>query len=431
MAAAPISKKRTRGNPNHKTGLIGVSKNRKKYRAGITYGGTQHSLGTFDTKEQAGIAYDRFVVDKSTEEVSFTLNYPNMSDSEREEALKVEEPPKKKRKRGNPNRKTGLIGVTKNGKQYKATVRYGGKPKFLGRFDTKEQAGIAYDRFVVDKSTEEVSFILNYPKMSDHEREEALKVEEPVQQKRGNPNQTTGLIGVHPNKKRYMASFFYGGKSHHLGTFDTKEQAGIAYDAFVVGIRKSTEVVSFALNYPNMSDLEREEALNVEEPVQKKRGKPNQTTGLIGVYKTGEKFQALIRYGGTSHHLGRFDTKEQAGIAYDRFAIDKSTEEVSFALNYLYPNMTDPERKEALKVEPPPKNRKRGSEEENDDGSSSSSDSAHSSDDDESDDEEEAVGPTLPPQAAPFFERDPMLDQLFADAQNKKQQQQQQDQWYK
>jgi len=52
---------------------------------------------------------------------------------------------------------------------------------------------------------------------------------------------------------------------------------------------------------------------------------------IVLVYKIGEKFQALIRYGGTSHHLGRFDTKEQAGIAYDRFAIDKSTEEVSFA----------------------------------------------------------------------------------------------------
>jgi len=41
-------------------------------------GGTKHHLGTFDTKEQAGMAYmyDRFVVDKSTG-VSFTLNYPN------------------------------------------------------------------------------------------------------------------------------------------------------------------------------------------------------------------------------------------------------------------------------------------------------------------------------------------------------------------
>ena len=77
MAEAPISKKRKRGNPNQLTGLIGVSKNGKRYQAYIKYGGKTKGLGTFDTKEQAGMAYDRFVVDKSTEEVSFILNYPN------------------------------------------------------------------------------------------------------------------------------------------------------------------------------------------------------------------------------------------------------------------------------------------------------------------------------------------------------------------
>jgi hypothetical protein len=49
-------KKRTRGNPNQKTGLIGVTKDGNKYRAQIMYGGTQHHLGRFDTKEQGGIA---------------------------------------------------------------------------------------------------------------------------------------------------------------------------------------------------------------------------------------------------------------------------------------------------------------------------------------------------------------------------------------
>jgi hypothetical protein len=116
--------------------LIGVYKSGKKYFAKSKYGGTQHHLGTFDTKEQAGIAYDRFVVDKSTEKVSFTLNYPNMSDREREKALRVEPP--KKRKRGNPNQKSGLIGVVNEGKKYKAQIRYGGKQHILGRFNTKK-----------------------------------------------------------------------------------------------------------------------------------------------------------------------------------------------------------------------------------------------------------------------------------------------------
>ena len=154
------------------------------------------------------------------------------------------------KKRGKPNQKTGLIGVTKSGKKYRAKITYGGKAKNLGTFDTKQQAGMAYDRFVVDKSTEEVFFTLNYPRMTDHEREEALNVEEPVQEKRGNPNQKTGLIGVSKNRKKYIASIRYGGKTKHLGTFDTKEEAGIAYDRFVVD--KSTEVVYFTLNYPNM-----------------------------------------------------------------------------------------------------------------------------------------------------------------------------------
>jgi hypothetical protein len=175
--------------------------------------------------------------------------------------------------------------------------------------------------------------------------------------------------------------------------------------------------------------------LEVDEPVPKKskRGTPNSKTGLIGVSKSGKKYQARIRYGGTEHNLGAFDTKEEAGMAFDRAAIviNKSTEEVSFTLNY--PNMADHEREVAfLPSEPPHKKRKRGtekenvtcitsseddesSEEESDDGSSSGGgDSCLSSDIDESDDEE-AVEPTLSPQAPPIFERDPMLDQLFAD----------------
>ena len=77
MAEVPISKKRKRGNPNLKTGLIGVHKHGKNYQASIKYCGTVNHLGSFDTKEQAGMAYDQFVIDKGTKEVFFNLNYPN------------------------------------------------------------------------------------------------------------------------------------------------------------------------------------------------------------------------------------------------------------------------------------------------------------------------------------------------------------------
>jgi serine protease inhibitor ecotin len=163
MAEASISKKRKRGNPNWKTGLIGVYKKREKYHASVYIDGTSKNLGSFDTKEQAGMAYDRFVVDKSTEEVSYTLNYPKMNDQEREEALKAlkaEQPVQEKR--GTPNQTTGLIGVYKIREKYHAQITIGGTQHNFGTFDTKEQAGMAYDRFVVDKSTDGVSFVLNY-----------------------------------------------------------------------------------------------------------------------------------------------------------------------------------------------------------------------------------------------------------------------------
>jgi serine protease inhibitor ecotin len=411
----PVQRKR--GTPHQSTGLIGVSNNGQNYQARIRYGNTFVHLGTFDTKEQAGMAYDRFVIDKSTAEVSFTLNYPKMSDHEREEALKVEEV---QEKRGTPNPKTGLIGVYKRREKYNAQITFGNKQYHLGTFDTKEHAGMAYDRFVIDKSTEEVFYTLNYPNMSDPEREEALKVEPPKQRKRGQPNQKTGLIGVYLKRKKYQASVGIGGTEYYLGAFDTKEHAGMVYDRFVVD--KSTEEVSYNLNYPNMSDQEREEAMNVEPPPKKKRkrGNPNQKTGLIGVWKNGNKYSASIMYGGKKHNLGSFDTKEQAGMAYDQFVVDKSTEEVSFTLNYPY--MSDHEREEALNVEAPQKKkRKRGTPKQTTGGGGGGGGG-----DDESD-EEEAGEPTPSFQAPPIFERDPMLDQLYADAQHEQQQQQQQD----
>jgi hypothetical protein len=62
------------------------------------YEGTYHYLGTFQTKKEAAVAYDRFVVDKSTEEVTYALNYPNMTDQERKKAVPTQKKKLKKMK---------------------------------------------------------------------------------------------------------------------------------------------------------------------------------------------------------------------------------------------------------------------------------------------------------------------------------------------
>ena len=146
------------------------------------------------------------------------------------------------------------------------------------------------------------------------------------------------------------------------------------------------------------------------------------TTGYRGVIKVRKRFRAQIYVGGTigtMKNLGTYDTPKEAALAYDRAVIQHKLS--SSKLNFPNDYTTSSEDDES-------------SEEESDgssSSSSSSSDSCHSSDDDESDDDEsdddeDAVEPPPSPQAQPEFVREPMLDQLFADSQNKKQEEEHQ-----
>ena len=110
--------------------------------------------------------------------------------------------------------------------------------------------------------------------------------------------------------------------------------------------------------------------------------------------------------------LGTYDTPKEAALAFDRAVIQHKLS--SSKLNFPNDYTTSSEDDES-------------SDEESDD-SSSSSGSCHSSDDDESDEEEDAVEPppSLEPQPQPEFVREPMLDQMVADAQNKKTEEEQQ-----
>jgi hypothetical protein len=221
---------------------------------------------------------------------------------------------------------------------------------------------------------------------------------------------TTGYTGVYKIGERFRAQIGVdGGKQKYLGTYDTPKEAALAYDRAVV----QHKLPSSRLNYPDGLPIDDEDYDEIMNPKKKRRLRSTNTTGYHGVCKVGKRFRAMIRIDGKKKYLGMYDTPKEAALAYDRAVVQHKLS--SSKLNFPNDYTTSSEDEE--------------SSEEESDGSSSSSDSCHSSDDDDESDDDDA--PEHPPspeaQAQPKFVREPMLDQLFADAQNQKQEQQHQE----
>ena len=225
-------------------------------------------------------------------------------------------------------------------------------------------------------------------------------------------NNTTGYTGVYKNGngKRFQAQIYFDGKSKSLGMYATSKEAALAYDHAVI----QHNLPSSKLNYPDGLPIDDKDydALMNPKRTRRKLSSAN-TTGYTGVAKIKPtRFSAEIYVDCQKKSLGRYGTAKEAALAYDRAVIQHKLS--SSKLNFPNDYTTSSEDDES-------------SEEESANGGKSNT--CHNKDDDDDKNEDDDAHVPFPsPQARPSsFQKESMLDQLVAAAeehQNKKQDEQ-------
>jgi hypothetical protein len=120
-----------------------VSASRKRWGATIYYDGKQHSLGSFDTKQEAALAYDREARQCGEGKL---LNYESIKAAEEAAVQSQAEYTLAYPKQPKPRPASGFYGVSACGKRWAAQIHYDNNNHSLGSFDTKQEAALAYDR---------------------------------------------------------------------------------------------------------------------------------------------------------------------------------------------------------------------------------------------------------------------------------------------
>ena len=141
------------------SGYRGVT-NRGKYgyQAMISMNGKNTSLGYFNTRKQAAVAYDHAVHKHRLPTSWFRLNFPTMKHN-----LNKEPKGRKKQKVNS----TGFRGVQESGKKFTAQISINGTTVGLGTFTTAKHAARAYDQAILKHNKSTIS--LNFPQQTTND----------------------------------------------------------------------------------------------------------------------------------------------------------------------------------------------------------------------------------------------------------------------
>ena len=136
--------------------------------------------------------------------------------------------------------------------------------------------------------------------------------------------------GVHTlSSGNFQSTIWWGtcNKQHHIGTFDTPEQASAAY----MSARKD-------LDDANISTVGADEKDAIFDAAKKKALEsfggfvPEERYLPTGVRKSSSgKFTSYIKWGGKCRYIGTFDTPEQASVAYTCMSVRKDLDDAKLS----------------------------------------------------------------------------------------------------
>ena len=279
-----------------------------RFRASIRWGGKGRYIGTFDNPEQASAAFMSVEKNLLGTKIS-ALGADAAFDEARNKAVDifggVVAP-----KRDLP---TGVQKIPSG--KFQAKIRFGGKFRGIGTFDTPEQASAAFMsvRKDLDEAnpsklgTEEIDDIFEAAKAK------ALKsVRVSVPAKRELPR---GVRKVSTGK--FVSQISWGGKERHIGTFDTPDQASAAYVSMRKDLDNANRSAVGADELNAAFDAAKKKAREAAGGVVSKKKKPRSERDISRCVKKtrGGKFEARIYWGGKYRYIGTFDTPEQASAA--------------------------------------------------------------------------------------------------------------------
>ena len=195
-----------------------------KFGSSIQWGPKQCYIGTFDTAEQASAAYlyVRKDLDDATVSSCGAHEVDAVFDKAKQKAIDsfgAFDPEKR-------DLPTGVYKL-RSGK-FKSEIWWDGKNRYIGMFETPEEASAAF--MSVRKDIEDVNLSsLGTDQAEDmfyKAKKKALEsfVGGLVSEKRDLPRG----VRKRPNG-RFRSDTYWGGKKRHIGTFDTPEQASVAY----------------------------------------------------------------------------------------------------------------------------------------------------------------------------------------------------------